>query len=46
MSDVTTAPELKKKMKITGRVIKVTLAGAIVDIGQEQPAVLHISQLA
>ncbi|MBN1450225.1 MAG: S1 RNA-binding domain-containing protein [Anaerolineales bacterium] len=45
MSDVTTAPELEKKTKITGRVIKVTLAGAIVDIGQEQPAVLHISQL-
>ncbi len=45
MSDVTTAPELEKKTKLTGRVIKITLAGAIVDIGQEQPAVLHISQL-
>jgi len=39
------APELKRKMKVKGKVIKTTLAGALVDIGSDQPAVLHISQL-
>jgi small subunit ribosomal protein S1 len=37
--------EIKSKMKITGKVIKLGLAGAVVDIGTTQPAVLHISQL-
>jgi small subunit ribosomal protein S1 len=39
------APELKLKMKVKGKVIKTTLAGALVDIGSDQPAILHISQL-
>ena len=37
--------ELKKKQKFTGKVLKTTLAGAIVDIGLEVPGVVHISQL-
>jgi small subunit ribosomal protein S1 len=37
--------ELKEKKQIKGRVIKLGLAGALVDIDQKKPAVLHISQL-
>jgi predicted RNA-binding protein with RPS1 domain len=37
---------LEPKTKLTGRVIKITLAGALVDIGQPLPGVLHISQLS
>jgi predicted RNA-binding protein with RPS1 domain len=37
--------EIKRKMQLTGTVIKTTLAGAIVDIGLEIPGVVHISQL-
>jgi len=37
--------EIKRKMKFSGKVIKTSLAGAVVDIGAKQPAVLHISQL-
>ena len=41
MSDV----ELKRKMQFTGKVVKMSLAGAVIDIGVDQPAVLHVSQL-
>ncbi len=37
--------EIKPKMRITGRVLKTTLAGAIIDIGMPHPAVMHISQM-
>lgn len=37
--------EIKQKMKFTGKVIKITLAGAAIDIGAEKPAMLHVSQL-
>ena len=37
--------DIKRKMFFTGKVIKTTLAGAIVDIGLEIPGVIHISQL-
>lgn len=37
--------ELKRKTQFTGKVIKTTLAGAVVDIGLEVPGVVHISQL-
>jgi ribosomal protein S1 len=37
--------EIKRKEKYTGKVIKTTLAGAIVDIGLPTPGVVHISQL-
>lgn len=41
------APEnaLQPKARLTGKVIKTTIAGAIVDIGQKVPGVIHISQL-
>lgn len=37
--------DIKRKMFFTGKVVKTTLAGAIVDIGLEIPGVIHISQL-
>jgi ribosomal protein S1 len=37
--------EIKQKMHFTGTVVKLTLAGAIVDIGLDTPGVIHISQL-
>jgi ribosomal protein S1 len=52
--DVVTTPEsadnsdlaeLKRKTKVTGTVLKTSLAGAVVDIGLEVPGVIHISQL-
>jgi len=36
---------LEPKTKLTGKVLKTTLAGVLVDIGQELPGVIHISQL-
>ncbi len=39
------ASALEPKTKLTGKVIKTTLAGALVDIGQDLPGVIHISQL-
>lgn len=39
------AAEVKSKMQFTGKVIKTSLAGAVVDIGTAQPAVLHVSQV-
>lgn len=37
--------DIKEKTQLKGKVIKLGLAGALVDIGQKKPAVLHISQL-
>jgi len=37
---------LEPKTKTTGKVIKTTLAGALLDIGQPLPGVIHISQLS
>ena len=37
--------EVKRKMKFTGKVVKTTLAGAVIDVGLEVPGVVHISQL-
>jgi predicted RNA-binding protein with RPS1 domain len=39
------APELKPKTKFTGKVLKTSLAGAVIDIGVGKPAVIHVSQL-
>lgn len=36
---------LEPKTKLSGKVVKITLAGALVDVGQELPGVLHISQI-
>lgn len=47
MSDNTTSPETQfnKKDKVHGKVVKTTLAGAVVDIGAGKLAVVPISQL-
>ena len=47
METTTAAPEsaLQPKAHLTGKVIKTTIAGVIVDIGQKVPGVIHISQL-
>jgi small subunit ribosomal protein S1 len=37
--------DIKHKMYFRGRVVKTTLAGALVDIGMEIPGMVHISQL-
>ena len=37
--------DIKNKMYFRGRVVKTTLAGALVDIGMEIPGMVHISQL-
>jgi ribosomal protein S1 len=39
------ASALEPKAKISGKVVKTTLAGVLVDIEQELPGVIHISQL-
>lgn len=44
-TEVATPVALEPKMKLSGKIIKTTLAGALVDIGQPVPGVLHISQL-
>lgn len=43
-----TAPEvaLEPKTKLNGKILKTTLAGALVDVGQALPGVVHISQLS
>lgn len=40
-----TATELKPKKKFAGKVLRTSLAGAVIDIGVGKPAVLHVSQL-
>jgi predicted RNA-binding protein with RPS1 domain len=44
---IETAPAvaLEPKTKLSGKVVKITLAGALVDVGQELPGVIHISQI-
>ena len=43
--DSAQAVALEPKTKLSGKILKTTLAGALVDIGQGLPGVLHISQL-
>jgi predicted RNA-binding protein with RPS1 domain len=45
VADTSRTIEVKQKMQFTGKVVKIRLAGAVVDIGLEKPAVLHISQI-
>lgn len=40
-----TSQELKPKTKFAGKVLKTSLAGAVIDIGVGKPAVIHVSQL-
>lgn len=44
-AEETRTHEIKPKTHFTGKVVKIALAGAVVDIGTPQPAVLHISQI-
>ncbi len=44
--DTASAVALEPKTKLSGKVLKTTLAGALVDIGQSVPGVLHISQIS
>ena len=47
-AETTTTPasELKPKTKLTGKVVKTTLAGALLDIGMDIPGIVHISQMS
>lgn len=47
MATLDSAPvvALELKTKLSGKILKTTLAGALVDIGQSLPGVIHISQL-
>jgi ribosomal protein S1 len=38
-------PEIKAKMQFTGKVVKTSLAGALIDVGVGTPAVMHVSQM-
>ena len=44
-TDTQPVSAMEPKTQLTGKIIKTTLAGALVDVGQELPGVLHISQL-
>lgn len=44
--DVAPGTALEPKTKLSGKVLKTTLAGALVDVGQGIPGVIHISQLS
>lgn len=49
-TNISTTPgsieDIKRKTHFTGKVIKTTLAGAIVDFGMNTPGVVHISQIS
>ncbi len=44
-NEVTQANALEPKTKLKGKIAKVTIGGAIVDLGMDLPGVIHISQL-
>jgi len=44
--EIAPVPALEPKTKLSGKVLKTTLAGALVDVGQSIPGVIHISQLS
>ena len=44
--EIASNPTLEPKTKLSGKVLKTTLAGALVDVGQPLPGVIHISQLS
>lgn len=43
--NTTNPPEIKRKARFVGKVVKIGLAGAIIDIGIDTPAALHVSQI-
>ena len=44
--DIASMATLEPKTKLSGKILKTTLAGALVDVGQPIPGVIHISQLS
>jgi ribosomal protein S1 len=45
VTDTTPALALEPKAKLAGKIVKTTLAGALVDVGQPLPGVLHNTQM-
>jgi small subunit ribosomal protein S1 len=45
ITGIKSSDQLERKMHLKGKVIKTSKAGAIVDIGVEKPALLHVSQI-
>lgn len=45
-NETNTLSDIPRKAHFTGTVIKITLAGAVVDVGLPVPGVVHISQLS
>lgn len=45
ITGINDSQNLARKMHLKGKVIKTSKAGAIVDIGVEKPALLHVSQI-
>ena len=44
--EIASEETLQPKTKLSGKILKTTLAGALVDIGKHTPGVIHISQLS
>ena len=44
--DLASTTTLEPKTKLSGKILKTTLAGALVEVGQNIPGVIHISQLS
>jgi ribosomal protein S1 len=44
--DIASVTTLEPKTRLSGKILKTTLAGALVDVGQSIPGVIHISQLS
>ena len=44
--DIASTATLEPKARLNGKILKTTLAGALVDVGQSIPGVIHISQLS
>ena len=44
--DIAPVVVLEPKTKLSGKILKTTLAGALIDVGQNIPGVIHISQLS
>ncbi|MCD6576964.1 MAG: S1 RNA-binding domain-containing protein [Anaerolineaceae bacterium] len=45
VTGISSSSQLEIKMHLKGKVIKTNKAGAIIDIGVEKPALLHVSQI-
>ena len=45
ITGINASSDLERKMHLKGKIVKTNQAGAIVDIGVEKPALLHVSQI-